>query len=68
MRKGRKWGRKCKQFYCGFRHGNFCCADCRRRSRCENPCLNDPSRCKLEEKRGRAFKAPFVVMEGSHGR
>jgi len=46
----RRKPRLCSRFYCGSREGKFCCADCRLRRRCENSCLNDPSRCGLEEK------------------
>lgn len=47
-------GRKCLIFNCDHRHGNYCCADCDRRSRCDNPCLNGPDRCGQvkEEKTG----------------
>lgn len=37
-------GRKCLIFNCDYRHGNYCCADCDRWSRCKNPCLNSPER------------------------
>lgn len=42
--------RRCKNFNCDRRHGNYCCADCGYRTTCKNPCLNDPSRCGLEDK------------------
>ena len=48
-------GRWCKNFYCDQRGDRFCCADCWQRRDCPSPCLNHPSRCKLEdtEKKGR---------------
>lgn len=41
--------RYCRQFYCDERGDRFCCADCRLRRDCRNPCLNHPSRCNLED-------------------
>lgn len=41
--------RHCRQFYCDERGDRFCCADCRLRADCANPCLNHPSRCRLED-------------------
>lgn len=48
-------GRWCKTFYCDQRGDRFCCADCWMRRDCPSPCLNHPTRCKLEdtEKKGR---------------
>ena len=42
--------RMCSRFYCELLQGKFCCADCGHSHRCVNPCLNDPSRCGLEDK------------------
>lgn len=41
--------RRCKNFNCDRLHGHYCCADCEWRATCKNPCLNDPSRCGLED-------------------
>lgn len=48
-------GRWCKTFHCDARGDRFCCADCWQRRDCLSPCLNHPTRCKLEdtEKKGR---------------
>lgn len=35
----------CQIFNCDERHGNFCCAKCRDRKKCKNPCKNDPKKC-----------------------
>ena len=40
--------RYCKVFYCGTQGDKVCCASCRDRRDCADPCLNHPSRCKLE--------------------
>lgn len=45
--------RMCQRFYCDYRGDRYCCADCWHRACCTNPCQNDPSRCKLEDKTGR---------------
>lgn len=42
--------RYCLRFYCNERHDRYCCADCRLRRDCSNPCLNHPIRCGLEDK------------------
>ena len=44
--------RFCRQFYCDQRGDRFCCTDCYMRRDCGNPCLNHPSRCKLEDVNG----------------
>ena len=53
--KRRYKGRWCSRFHCDKRGGRFCCADCldRKRDRCRNPCMNDPARCKLEDRNRR---------------
>lgn len=43
-------GRYCKNFYCDVRGDRLCCADCWQRRDCPNPCMNHPSRCRLEDK------------------
>lgn len=48
--------RFCKQFYCDERGDRYCCADCRLRADCANPCLNHPSRCRLEDEDGKPAK------------
>lgn len=48
--------RFCKQFYCDERGDRYCCADCRLRPDCANPCLNHPSRCRLEDLDGNPAK------------
>ena len=47
--------RLCTIFNCDRRRGNYCCADCWRRTRrkCRNVCQNDPSRCGLEDRKER---------------
>lgn len=40
--------RYCKQFYCDQMGDRICCASCPERRDCCNPCLNHPSRCRLE--------------------
>jgi len=42
--------RLCSRFYCNIREGRFCCADCKLKPQCKVACLNDPSRCKLEDR------------------
>ncbi len=42
--------RRCRNFNCDTLHGHYCCADCKWKAGCKNPCLNDPSRCGLENK------------------
>lgn len=44
-----KTQRMCSRFHCDYRGDRYCCADCWSRKYCENPCLNDPSRCGLED-------------------
>lgn len=41
--------RYCKRFYCDALGDRICCASCRYRADCGNPCLNHPSRCGLED-------------------
>ena len=41
--------RYCKRFYCDHMGERICCAGCRYRRDCDNPCLNHPSRCGLED-------------------
>lgn len=36
----------CKIFNCDLMNGNYCCFYCVERYRCNNPCLNDPKKCK----------------------
>ncbi len=45
--------RMCSRFHCDRRGDRYCCFDCveRKRDRCRNPCLNDPARCGLEDRR-----------------
>lgn len=42
--------RMCSRFYCDYRGDRYCCRDCWHNAYCTNPCLNDPSRCGLEDK------------------
>ena len=44
-----KTQRMCSRFHCDYRGDRYCCADCWSRKYCENPCLNDPIRCGLED-------------------
>ena len=41
--------RMCSRFHCDYRGDRYCCADCWNRHDCSNRCLNDPSRCRLED-------------------
>lgn len=40
----------CKRFHCDHKGERVCCASCRKKKTCKNPCLNHPSRCGLEDK------------------
>lgn len=44
-------GRYCTWFYCATVGDKRCCVDCwrNRTGRCDDPCLNDPERCRLED-------------------
>lgn len=42
-------GRMCRRFYCKERGDRYCCADCHLWRDCADPCLNHPSRCRLED-------------------
>ena len=44
--------RMCKVFYCDARGDRYCCRDCNVYEVCATHCLNDPSRCRLEQKPG----------------
>lgn len=44
--------RFCTRFHFDERGDRYCCADCRRKAACRNPCANDPSRCRLEDVQG----------------
>lgn len=44
-----KTPRMCQRFYCDWRGDRYCCADCWNLKDCVNPCLNHPSRCRLED-------------------
>ena len=59
-----KTPRMCSRFYCDERGDRFCCADCGHSHRCVNPCLNDPSRCGLEDRTGRVRKQEVVKVKG----
>ena len=55
-----KSARFCSRFFCDHRGDRYCCADCWYRADCPNPCLNHPSRCRLEDvkkERGSAKEA-----------
>ncbi len=39
----------CQRFYCDARGDRYCCATCYFLERCHNPCMNHPSRCRLED-------------------
>ena len=41
--------RYCKRFYCTERGERYCCVTCFLRQFCDNPCLNHPTRCGLED-------------------
>ena len=44
-----KTPRMCQRFCCDWRGDRYCCADCWNLADCVNPCLNHPSRCRLED-------------------
>lgn len=50
--------RYCKRFFCDHLGDRFCCAACRYRADCGNPCLNHPSRCGLEDTERAATPQP----------
>lgn len=41
--------RYCSRFHCDSMGDRYCCATCPWRRDCANPCLNHPSRCRLED-------------------
>ena len=41
--------RYCKVFHCDTVGDRLCCSCCCLRKDCGNPCLNHPSRCRLED-------------------
>ena len=41
--------RYCKVFHCNTVGDRLCCNCCRLFKDCGNPCLNHPSRCRLED-------------------
>lgn len=41
--------RYCKRFRCSVLGDKICCTTCHFRRDCAEPCLNHPSRCKLED-------------------
>ena len=42
--------RYCTRFHCDRRGDRYCCAACPLKPKCRTPCMNDPSRCGLENK------------------
>ena len=53
IKDGTVWnGRRCGHFYCTAWEDSVCCADCPLdiKMECKCSCLNDPSRCALEDK------------------
>ena len=52
--------RYCNIFYCDRQQDFVCCATCQSRGRCRNRCLNDPSRCRLEDVNRRGEKPKKV--------
>lgn len=44
-----KAARMCRVFYCDARGDRYCCRDCNVYDVCASHCLNDPSRCRLEQ-------------------
>lgn len=40
-----KLNRRCVIFNCDHCRGNICCTYCINKSKCKNPCLNNPQRC-----------------------
>lgn len=49
----KKAPRMCSRFHCDRRGDRYCCAGCRLKPECRNPCQNDPARCGLEDGRPR---------------
>lgn len=35
----------CRIFNCDARGGSYCCAECDKKEKCKNPCLNSPWQC-----------------------
>lgn len=56
--------RYCKRFYCDHLGDRICCASCRYRRDCSNPCLNHPSRCGLEDVKRKEDDANDSRKEG----
>lgn len=50
--------RYCRTFFCDHVGDRICCAACRWRKDCTNPCLNHPSRCGLEDAERSAAECP----------
>lgn len=55
--------RMCQRFYCDWRGDRYCCRDCWHLQDCENPCLNDPSRCGLEDLSGRVRRSELEIAK-----
>ena len=47
----------CNIFYCGIVNDWICCSTCEYGEVCLDRCLNDPSRCRLEDVRRRTEDA-----------
>lgn len=45
--------RFCTVFFCDTVGDRLCCSTCRLRKDCGSPCLNHPSRCRLEDTKRR---------------
>lgn len=54
--------RMCNQFTCKERTGNYCCADCYKRQRCDIVCKNSPDRCGLAAGEGSRTKKAKAEM------
>lgn len=60
-----KTPRMCSRFYCDARGDRYCCRDCPRIWSCDNPCYNDPSRCRLEDTgQRRIFASEVAKVKG----
>lgn len=40
-----KGTRMCSIFMCDKRRERYCCNDCEKKEKCNNPCLNTPGKC-----------------------
>lgn len=39
--------RRCARYYCQMQKDNICCADCKKKEKCQAVCYNIPEKCNL---------------------